>query len=156
AFDLQVVDLSGLPKEDREEVALHISRENGQCPFDLLRGPVLRAILVRNDAQHHLLAMTTHHIAYDMWAQRIFVNELAALYEACIAGQPSPLEELEIQWVDYATWQRNWLQGEVLQQQFDYWRKKLAGAPPFLDLPVDLPLPAVQSYNGARQEFQLS
>ena len=155
-FFLAVIDLSALREEDRQREALQLARESSQRPFDLSRGPVFRAMLVRNDNQHHMLAMTFHHIAYDMWAARIFVNELAALYDEFVQGKPSPLKDLEIQWADYATWQRNWFQGEVLEAQFNYWRKKLADAPRFLDLPIDSARPAVQSYRGAREEFQFA
>jgi amino acid adenylation domain-containing protein len=154
-FELPVVDLSALEPEHRENEALRIGRENAQRPFDLLRGPVLRAFLIRNNATKHLLAVTTHHIAYDMWARELFIYELGALYEQYAKGLPSSLEEPELQWVDYAVWLRNWMQGEVLQRELSYWRKKLAGAPPFLDLPIDLPRPQVQSYKGARMSLEL-
>jgi amino acid adenylation domain-containing protein len=154
-FDLPVVDLSALRSEHREEEALRIARENAQRPFDLRNGPVLRVFLMRSGTRQHLLAMTTHHIAYDMWAREIFIYELGLLYEQYVKGLPSPLEEPEIQWVDYASWLRKWMQGEVLEQQLSYWRKKLAGAPPFIDLPIDLPRPPVQSYKGARQYLEL-
>ena len=154
-FDLPVVDLSGLKPEDRENEALRIGRENAQRPFDLLRGPIMRALLIRLEPAKHLLAVTTHHIAYDMWARELFIYELGALYEQYVKGLPSSLEEPEIQWVDYSSWLHNWMQGEVLEKQLSYWRKKLADAPPFLDLPIDLPRPPVQSYKGARMSLEL-
>ena len=154
-FELPVVDLTALRLEHRESEAVRIGRENAQRPFDLLRGPVLRAFLIRNGAEKHLLAVTTHHIAYDMWARELFIYELGALYEQYVKGLPSSLEEPEIQWVDYAFWLRNWMRGEVLEQQLSYWRRKLADAPPFLDLPIDLPRPPVQSYKGARMPLEL-
>jgi non-ribosomal peptide synthetase component F len=104
--------------------------------------------------ERHLLAMTTHHIAYDMWAREIFIFELGVLYTAFSAGRPSPLPEPEVQYVDYAHWQRQWLQGEVLRAQLDYWRGQLAESPATLDLPADFPRPPVQSYRGARQYLQ--
>ncbi len=154
-FELPLVDLSGLRPEHRETEALRIGRENAQRPFSLLHGPILRVFLLRCGPTHHMLAMTTHHIAYDMWARELFIYELGALYEQYVKGLPSILEEPEIQWVDYASWLRNWMQGEVLEHQLKYWRKKLADAPPYLDLPNDLPRPPVQSYKGARLPLDL-
>ncbi len=154
-FKLPVVDLSGLRPEHRESEALRIGRENAQRPFSLLHGPVLRVFLLRSAPMQHMLVMTTHHIAYDMWARELFIYELGALYEQYVKGVPSALEEPEIQWVDYAAWLRNWMQGDVLEQQLKYWRGKLAGAPPYLDLPIDFPRPPVQSFKGARIPLDL-
>ena len=154
-FHLHVEDLQHLPEHERDAAALQLAKDNAQRPFNLSTGPIVRCFLVRMGPQRHLLAMTTHHIAYDMWSREIFIFELAVLYQAFIKGESSPLPEPEIQWVDYAHWQRHWLQGEVLGKQLDYWRGKLEGAPPHLDLPTDFPRPAVQSYRGARQYLQL-
>ena len=134
---------------------MQLAKDNAQRPFDLSTGPMVRCFLVRIGPEKHLLAMTTHHIAYDMWSREIFIFELRVLYQAFIKGESSPLPEPEVQWVDYAHWQRQWLQGEVLEKQLDFWRTKLAGAPPHLDLPTDFPRPPVQSYRGARQYLQL-
>lgn len=154
-FDLPHVDLSALRAEDREREALRIGRENAQRPFDLLHGPVLRVFLIFMETGRRLMAMTTHHIAYDMWARELFIYELGMLYEQYVKGLPSSLEEPEIQWVDYASWLRNWMRGEVLDRQLTYWRNKLADAPPFLDLPVDFPRPPVQTFTGARLPLDL-
>ena len=155
AYQMPIIDLQGLEEDHREALALQLAKENAGRAFDLGRGPVLRCILVRTGIDKHMLAMTTHHIAYDMWAREIFIFELGTLYQSFIKGEPSPLPEPEIQWVDYASWQRNWLQGEVLKKQLDYWRQKLAGAPTSLDLPIEFPRPPIQSYRGARQYLQL-
>jgi amino acid adenylation domain-containing protein len=154
-FHLPVEDLQDLPEDVRDDVAMQLAKENAQRPFNLATGPIIRCFLVRMGPEKHLLAMTTHHIAYDMWSREIFIFELAVLYQAFIKREPSPLPEPEIQWVDYAYWQRQWLQGEVLEKQLDYWRQKLESAPPYLDLPTDFPRPAIQSYRGARQYLQL-
>jgi amino acid adenylation domain-containing protein len=154
-FHLHVEDLQHLPEHERDAAALQLAKDNAQRPFNLSTGPIVRCFLVRMGPQKHLLAMTTHHIAYDMWSREIFIFELAVLYQAFVRGESSPLPEPEIQWVDYAHWQRQWLQGEVLEKQLDYWRRKLEGAPPHLDLPSDFARPAVQSYRGARQYLQL-
>jgi amino acid adenylation domain-containing protein len=154
-FRLPIVDLRPLPEDECEAVALQLARSNAQQPFDLAQGPMLRCFLVHMRRGKHLLAMTTHHIAYDMWSREIFIFELATLYQAFVKGEPSPLPEPEIQWVDYAYWQREWLRGEVLEKHLDYWRRKLSEAPSHLDLQTDLPRPPVQSYRGARQYLQL-
>lgn len=152
---LPMVDLQALPEAERESEALRLAKDNAGRPFDLGRGPVLRCLLLGLEEQKQMLAMTTHHIAYDMWAREIFIFELGTFYQSFIQGSPSPLPEPDIQWVDYACWQRQWLQGEVLERQLDYWRENLETAPPYLNLPLDRSRPAVQSYRGARQYLQL-
>jgi len=154
-FHLAVEDLQDLPEDERDAAAMQLAKDNAQRPFNLATGPMVRCFLVRIGPDRHLLAMTTHHIAYDMWSREIFIFELAVLYQAFVKDEPSPLPEPDIQWVDYAHWQRQWLQGEVLENQLDYWRRKLESAPPHLDVPADFPRPAVQSYRGARQYLQL-
>src|SRR5262249_10599940 len=102
--------------------------------------------------EQHLLLYTMHHIVSDAWSMEILGREVGALYRAYSSGEPSPLEELPIQYADFAVWQRGWLQGETLDRELDYWRKQLAGVED-LDLPTDHPRPAVQSYRGAGQHF---
>ena len=94
-----------------------------------------------------------HHIVSDGWSMGVLYRELSVLYEAYANGRPSPLPELPIQYADYAVWQRQWLQGEVLERQLSYWKKQLAGIPAVLNLPTDRPRPAVQSYRGACQSL---
>ncbi|HSE19640.1 MAG TPA: amino acid adenylation domain-containing protein [Pyrinomonadaceae bacterium] len=124
--------------------------------FDLTKGPLLRANLLRLSETEHVLLLTMHHIVSDAWSMGVFVRELAALYEAYLAGRPSPLPELPIQYADFADWQKGWLQGERLEEQLSYWRTQLAGAPPLLDLPTDRPRPLVQSDSGAYEALLLS
>src|SRR5207249_5485597 len=111
-------------------------------PFDLARGPLLRASLPKLDRQEHLLLLTIHHIAFDGWSMTLLCEELAALYGAFSAGRPSPLPELPIQYSDFAVCQRQQLQGESLKNQLLYWRQQLSGAPAVLDLPTGRPRPA--------------
>src|SRR5258706_2313209 len=96
------------------------------------------------------------HIISDGWSLGVLVKEVGALYEAYAQGQESPLEELRIQYADFAVWQREWLSGEVLSEQLSYWREQLRGAPPVLELPTDRPRPAVQSFRGGHEQFQLA
>ena len=130
--------------------------EEAQQPFDLAHGPLLRVRLFRLSAEEHVLAVTMHHIISDEWSLGILRRELTALYEAYSAGAESPLAELRLQYADYAVWQRNWLQGEVLERELGYWRKQLAGAPALLELPADHARPAVQTHRGAYQRVRLS
>ena len=150
------VDLSDRPVNEREEEARRIVGEEARRPFDLARGPLLRTTLVRLAEDDHVLLLTMHHIVSDGWSMGVLNRELAVLYGAFCHLEPSPLSELPIQYADYAVWQREWLQGEVLDGQLTYWKKQLEGAPGVLDLPTDRPRPAVQSYLGARSSFELS
>jgi amino acid adenylation domain-containing protein/non-ribosomal peptide synthase protein (TIGR01720 family) len=151
---LPVVDLAGLPPAQREAEARRHVRELARQPWDLARGPLLRARLIRLGAEEHLLALMMHHIVTDGWSMAVFAQELGALYGAFSQGRPAPLPELPLQYADFSLWQRQWLQGEVLAKQLDYWRQTLAGAP-ILDLPTDRPRPAVQRYKAARHTFEV-
>ena len=153
---LEVLDLSALDEEAREAEMLRLVRVEGNLPFDLSRGPLLRVSLIRLQAEDHVAAVTMPHIVTDAWSMGIFINEVAALYGAYVRGEESPLAELPIQYADFAHWQRGWLQGEVLAGQLDYWRTELADAPTVIDLPIDKPRPPVQTYRGALQPLQLS
>jgi amino acid adenylation domain-containing protein/FkbM family methyltransferase len=152
---LPVIDLSDLSEPQREAAALRLGAEEAQRPFDLVRGPMFRATLVRLGAADHLLLVTVHHIASDGWSVGVFNRELEALYEAFAAERPSPLPEPPIQYADYALWQRQWLQGHILETQLAYWKRQLHGVPTLLELPADRPRPAVQSFRGAHQSFVL-
>ena len=131
-----VEDLCAIPEEVREEEAYRRVAEEGSMPFDLRQAPVLRVRLLCLADEDHVLLLTMHHIASDGWSAAILVHEVVGLYGAYQQGQPSPLRELEIQYADYAAWQRRWLQGEVLQKQLDYWRQQLADIHR-LELPTD-------------------
>ena len=129
--------------------------EEARRPFDLTRDVLLRAKLFRLGEADHILLLTMHHIASDSWSLGVLSRELSALYTAFVEGKPSPLPELSIQYADYAAWQREWLQGEALEEQLDYWRKQLEGIPAVLELPTDHPRPAVQSFRGALMTGEL-
>src|SRR2546422_5314059 len=106
-------------------------------------------------AQEHRLLLTIHHIIADEWSMELLQREVSQLYEAFAHGRPSPLPALPIQYADFACWQREWLQGDVLQQQLAYWREALTGGPAGLGLPPHKPPPAVQSFSGAPEVFSL-
>ena len=149
---LPVVDLRHLLEEEQSREASRLSAEEYERPFDLARGPLVRARLLRMADEESVLLLTMHHIISDGWSLGILSRELRVLYEAYSAGYPSPLEELPIQYADFTVWQREWLQGEVLDAQLDYWKKQLAGAPSVLKLPTDHPRPSIQNFQqGANQ-----
>ncbi|AGC45639.1 amino acid adenylation domain-containing protein [Myxococcus stipitatus DSM 14675] len=142
-------DLSSVPAEQREDVARKVALEEGQKPFDLTRGPLLRLTLLKQSDEVHQLVVVMHHIISDGWSITVLIQELSTLYAAWSQSQPSPLPELPVQYADYAVWQRQWLRGEELERQLAYWRQHLADAPPLLELPTDRPRPAVQTFRGA-------
>jgi amino acid adenylation domain-containing protein len=155
-IELPVVDLCEVVEEKREEELGRRVQEEVGGAFDLRRGPLLRAVLIKMREQEHVLVLTMHHVASDGWSLEVLVRELGLLYEAFSHGHDSPLPELPIQYADYAVWQREWLQGKVLQAQMAYWRKQLAEMPGVLNLPMIRPRPAVPEYQGASHRFQLS
>ena len=140
-------DLRGLG--DRWERVKQLSREEAGRAFDLSRGPLVRARLIRLEEQEYVFLLTQHHIVSDEWSRGIFVREIGELYSAFSQGRPNALAPLRIQYPDYAGWQRQWLSGERLQKQTEYWRQALADAPVLLDLPTDHPRPLRQSFEGA-------
>ncbi|MGC2698059.1 MAG: amino acid adenylation domain-containing protein, partial [Candidatus Angelobacter sp.] len=140
-------DLSVLKEHEREKRIEEAAREEGQRPFDLENGPVVRVKIVRVEEAEHVLLVTMHHIVSDGWSQDILIREFGVLYDAYRSGKTSPLRELELQYRDYAAWQRAWMQGEVLAKEMAYWKEQLAGMEP-LDLPMDRVRPKVQSYKG--------
>ncbi len=146
-FPLPQIDLSALAEPAKEREAERLAADVTR-PFDLARGPLVRALLLRLRSRDHLLFLDVHHIVADGWSFGVLFRELAALYGALLAGEPSPLPELPIQFADFAVWQRDWLQGEVLAEQLGYWRQRLAGSPPALELPTDRLRPAVQTHRG--------
>ncbi|MCF5725671.1 condensation domain-containing protein, partial [Pseudomonas syringae] len=126
-----------------------------QLPFDLINGPLMRVKLFAIAADHHVLVITQHHIISDGWSMQIVVDELVNLYAAYCAGSEAVLASLPLQYADYAAWQRHWVAGDDNAQQLTYWRDKLGGEQPVLELPVDFPRPAEQSLRGARLDFAL-
>ncbi len=155
AVDLPITDLSNLAQEEKEKQAREIARQEAITPFDLSKGPLFRLHLIKFDTDDHLILFNLHHIITDGWSMGVLIRELATLYNALSRGEPSPLEELPIQYADYAVWQRNYLQGEVLQKQLDFWKSYLGTKPPILDLPTDHPRPAMQTFNGKSVRYDL-
>jgi amino acid adenylation domain-containing protein/thioester reductase-like protein len=155
-WSVAIVDLQHLPTSEQEITAQKLVQQQAIEPFDLAHDALIRATLVVLSPTEQWLLMCMHHVVSDGWSMSVFVQELQALYNAYSIGQPSPLLPLPIQYADFALWQRQWLQGEVLKSQFSYWKEQLANAPTFLPLPTDRSRPAVQTFNGAHLEFSLS
>ncbi len=147
-FSLLEHDLAALSGAEQELAVQRLCRDAEQMPFDLATGPLIRAQLLCLGDDAHILQITQHHIVTDGWSNGVLVRELMALYQAFVAGADDPLPPLAIQYADYAAWQRDWLKGEQLQAQIDFWKRQLEGAPALLELPLDHPRPARQSYAG--------
>ena len=135
--------------EEREEEARRLASDEVGRAFDLGRGPLLRVKLLRVDEQEHVLVVTMHHIVSDGWSMGIAIREFVQLYAGYVRGEKAELPELGVQYADYAVWQREWLQGEVLERQIGYWKKQLTNLQT-LELPTDRPRPAVMSQRGGR------
>ncbi|MBZ4419378.1 non-ribosomal peptide synthetase [Myxococcus sp. RHSTA-1-4] len=153
--DMGLVDLRELPEPEREAEARALAADEAQRPFNLEKGPLVRALLLRLSEQHHLLVVSMHHIISDGWSSAVLIRELSALYEAFSRGEEPRLPPLPAQYADYAVWQRQWLKGEVVESQLDWWRQQLTGAPSLLELPTDRPRPEVLSPRGGRVPVQL-
>ncbi|HYG63482.1 MAG TPA: amino acid adenylation domain-containing protein, partial [Thermoanaerobaculia bacterium] len=147
-WSLPVIDLSALPEAERRREADRWLLEEVAWPFDLTRGPLLRTLLLRLSLDEHVLLLTTHHIVSDGWSMGVLVREVITFYRTFAAGEPPTLPALPIQYPDFARWQRQRLNGQALADHLAYWREQLAGSPPSLDLALDRPRPAVQTYRG--------
>ena len=156
AYSLPVVDLSALPSDERERHAAQLAQKETLRLFDLANGPLLRLTLLRLSHEQHIIICTMHHIIADGQSFEVVIAEMSQIYAAIIEGRPSPLSELGVQYVDYAAWQQQWLQGEELETRLNYWRKQLAGAPLRMSLPQQQTRGKVQRFRGARQEMTLA
>jgi amino acid adenylation domain-containing protein len=155
-FSLIVIDLRESSSEKKEAMAALLAAAEARKPFNLADGPLLRVKLLRLAEDDHVLLVTMHHIISDGWSIKVLISELGDLYEAYTNGQRAALPELPIQYADFASWQRSWLQGEKLEEQLFYWRAQLADAPPLLDLPTDRPRPTFKTFHGADFPLTLS
>ena len=154
-FKILEIDLRSLPETERDREVERLIAAEAQQAFDLSQAPLLRAKLLHLSDSNWVLLLSTHHIIFDAWSMGIFIQELATFYQAFCTGKPSPLPELSVQYADFASWQRQWLQGEVLETQLAYWKKQLGGNLPVLNLPTDRPRPAVQTFRGAVHGFTI-
>ena len=152
---LPVVELGGLPGGEQQAEMERVMAEEAARPFDLRQAPLLRTKLLRLGGRKHVLILTTHHIVSDGWTMAILYRELRELYEAGTTGRSVSLPELPLAFGDYARWQREWLSGEVLDRQLSFWKQRLQGPLPALELPVDHPRPARQSFRGGLERVTL-
>ncbi|MEM7355276.1 MAG: amino acid adenylation domain-containing protein, partial [Acidobacteriota bacterium] len=152
---IPLVDLSHLSPQQREDEARRLAGREGQRPFDLAHGPLLRSGLLRLGDEDHIALLTLHHIVSDGWSSGVLVREISTCYQALAAGNRPALADLPVQYVDYAVWQRQWLTGEALNQHLTYWKEQLPGAPPLLELPTDRPRSKSRSYAGDNIRFHL-
>ncbi|HWW71585.1 MAG TPA: condensation domain-containing protein, partial [Duganella sp.] len=150
-FALTHQDLAGAGDGELQR----IGKEEASLPFDLALGPLVRGRLLRLGDDDHVLLVTTHHIISDGWSAGVLAREFSILYRAIRDGQPDPLPPLPIQYADYGVWQRQWLQGPLLQRQLQQWVEQLRGAPALLGVPTDRPRPPMQDYRGANIEIDL-
>jgi len=153
---IPVINLEGETENIKLEKARQLASEELQTPFELSTSPLLRVKLLEINPQFHILLLVIHHIIFDGWSVAIFHQELSTLYRSFRLNQPASLPKLALQYADFAHWQRQWLQGEILETQLDYWRQQLKNAPPLLEFPVDKPRPSVQTYEGSSQSIHLS
>jgi len=152
---LPIIELQDISPDQQQTKAMQLIREEVQRPFDLSQLPLLRATLLRLGKDEYLLLLTVHHIVVDFWSKGILLQELSAFYEAFSTGKPSPLPELPIQYADFAVWQRQWLQGEFLEVQLNYWKQQLDSNLCELQLPTDRPRSGLQARHGADQKLVL-
>ncbi|HEY4385098.1 MAG TPA: amino acid adenylation domain-containing protein, partial [Ktedonobacteraceae bacterium] len=155
-FTLHMTNLTHLPAPEQADELRRQTIQEGQRLFDLRSEQPIRAMLLKIADEEHILLLNLHHIASDGWSTGIIVQEVASLYPAFLAGEPSPLPDLSIQYADYAVWQRTWLQGETLQRLLAYWQTQLADIPPVLHLPYDNPRPTMPGHKGATRAFVLT
>ena len=150
------IDLTSVSKSERETQAKELTRAETVRPFDLNKGPVIRTTLLRLGTQEHILLLTTHHIVSDAWSAVILFREFGQLYEAFTNNMSASLAPLKIQYADFAEWQRDWLQGQELEEQLSYWKQQLAGITTDLALPLDYPRPLMSTFQGEHRKLVLS
>ncbi len=152
---LKIIDLSNVPEDGREAESLRLANNEARTPFDLKTGPLFRATLIKLDEKEFVMLVTMHHIISDGWSIGVFMREISIIYQAFSQDKDCPLPDLPIQYADFSTWQRDWLSGEVLEKQLNYWKEKLGNDLPILELPTDKPRPAMQSARGASLSIEI-
>ncbi|WP_437528303.1 amino acid adenylation domain-containing protein [Sorangium sp. So ce726] len=155
AARIERLDLGVLPPAQREAEVRRVIEREARRPFDLTNGPLLRLTLLRLGSEEHILLWVVHHIVFDGWSTSLVLGEFAALYTAFVAGRPAPLADPALQYADFAHWQRQRVEGGLLEAQLAYWKKQLSDQPGVLELPTDRPRPATQRYQGARRFFRV-
>jgi len=155
SHNLSIVDLHHCSEPEQTQRVQQLAQAEAQLPFDLGNDSLLRVCLLQLSETQHVLLFTLHHIIADAWSLGVLIQEFAQAYSAFSTGESLSLPELPIQYADFAVWQRQWLQGDVLETQLHYWQQQLQHAPPLLELPTDRPRPPVQTFRGAYQSLIL-
>ena len=148
-------NLRGVPANDRDSEVLRFAERESQCPFDLTKGPLIRAKVLQFSDEEHVLLLTLHQMIYDSWSVGVLFRELWTFYESFSRLRESSPGELPIQYADFAVWQREWLRGEVLESHIAYWKEQLGDSQPAADLPTDRSRPRLQSYHGRKRSIAL-
>ncbi len=154
-FDLNIVELTDLSKDEQENKIKAIIKEENSKPISLENPPLFRARLLKLSDTEFVIVLVIHHIISDDWSTKVLMQEISIIYESIVKNIEYPLPELKIQYVDYAAWQKEWLSGKVLEEQINYWKNTLSDIPPMLNLPTDRPRPAVQTFSGSYLSFEL-
>jgi amino acid adenylation domain-containing protein len=147
---MEVTDLSNIPHSLREPLVMQLVAERARYPFDLESGPVVRAELFVLSPRDNILLFNMHHIVSDGWSMGVLIGEVTAIYDAFSDARPTPLSDLPVQYADFAEWQRDWLQGDVLAAELSYWKRQMEGTSGMLEMPTDRPRPPVHTVRGAR------
>ncbi|HEX8696368.1 MAG TPA: amino acid adenylation domain-containing protein [Longimicrobium sp.] len=155
AVRLPVADFRHLPGDEREAALGRLLEEEFARPFDLAALPLARWSLARLADQEHVLVCVEQHLVHDGWSFGVFLRELTAIYSAFLRGEPSPLPELAVQYADFAAWQRAWMETDEARGQLDWWKRRLEGVPPVLELPADRPRPPEMSFRGSGFRLRL-
>ncbi|MDQ1354794.1 MAG: hypothetical protein QG657_5103, partial [Acidobacteriota bacterium] len=156
AFKIPVLDWISLEKEVQEQKVSEFLSEEDHRVFDFEKGPLLRVTIIKLKAKEHLFVLTEHHLVHDGWTQGVLLREFIAIFSAYANGKDHDLPELPIQYADFAIWQKNHLKGDVLERHLNYWKEKLSGLAPLLELPADRPRPPVISGKGELEIVRLS
>ena len=155
-LSLRAEEVPGATATQKQRRVEEIASQEAATVFDLGKWPLIRARLLKVAAQEHVLILTMHHIITDGWSVGVLLKELGSLYDSYNSGQQPALEELQVQYADYAHWQRQWLESGELERQMQYWRERMRGAPPVLEMPTDYARPAVQSYRGSSENLVIT
>lgn len=155
-LDLPKIDISHFSREERQKQLQTLAVQEANKPFDLAQSRLIRATLVKLAEQEHILLLTFHHIVFDGWSMGVLLQEFSALYQAFLGGKNSPLPELQIQYTDFAVWQKEYWENQGFKSQLAYWKKQLGGELPILNLPTDRPKPPIQTLSAAKQALSLS
>jgi len=156
AVEIPIIDLTALTGTVLQEKVQQLISEEARKPFNLSTAPLFRTSILKLDPDTHILLLTMHHIISDGWSMQVFIREMAFLYKQIKDGQPAHLPPQDLQYADYAAWQRDWLQGDVLEKQLAYWKKQLSSSSDSLSLPAAKHRPTVQTYQGAHLSFDLT